>query len=104
MNLLTDGIALGAVIPTDISRKVTIGGITKAYPVYKVRFLHTLLFFVHDIPSYTRFAHLAHFYAAFELSLSGLRTEKPRQKHSAGDRFFCIEYARRHNIPWCKGF
>ena len=37
MNLLTDGIALGAVIPTDISRKVTIGGITKAYPVYKVR-------------------------------------------------------------------
>ena len=37
MNLLTGGIAIGAVIPTDISRKITIGGITKAYPVYKVR-------------------------------------------------------------------
>ena len=37
MNLLTDGIAIGAVIPTDISRKITIGGITKAYPVYKLR-------------------------------------------------------------------
>lgn len=37
VNLLTDGIQAGAVIPTDLSRKVTLGGITKAYPVYKVR-------------------------------------------------------------------
>lgn len=37
LNLLTDGIQQGAVIPTDISRKITLGGITKAYPVYKVR-------------------------------------------------------------------
>lgn len=37
MNLLTEGVSIGAVIPTDISRKITIGGITKAYPVYKVR-------------------------------------------------------------------
>lgn len=37
MNLLVDGIQQGAVIPTEISRKITLGGITKAYPVYKVR-------------------------------------------------------------------
>lgn len=37
MNLLVEGIVTNAVIPTDISRKLTIGGITKAYPVYKVR-------------------------------------------------------------------
>lgn len=37
VNLLTEGVRLGTVIPTDISRKITLGGITKAYPVYKVR-------------------------------------------------------------------
>lgn len=37
MNLLKDGIALSAVIPTKLSRKLTIDGITQAYPVYKVR-------------------------------------------------------------------
>lgn len=37
MNLLKDGIALNAVIPTKLSRKLTIDGITQAYPVYKVR-------------------------------------------------------------------
>lgn len=36
-NLLIDGVAMGAVIPTEIVRKVTLGGITKAYPVYKIR-------------------------------------------------------------------
>lgn len=37
MNLLTDGLQSNAVIPTDISRKLTIGGITRIYPVYKIR-------------------------------------------------------------------
>ena len=37
MNLLKDGIELSAVIPTELSRKLTIDGITQAYPVYKVR-------------------------------------------------------------------
>ena len=37
MNLLKDGITLNAVIPTKLSRKLTIDGITQAYPVYKVR-------------------------------------------------------------------
>ena len=37
MNLLTEGIAIHAVEPTNLSRKLTIDGITKAYPVYKVR-------------------------------------------------------------------
>lgn len=37
MNLLKDGIALNSVIPTKLSRKLTIDGITQAYPVYKVR-------------------------------------------------------------------
>lgn len=37
MNLLTDGIKMGAVFDTDISRKITIDGITKAYKVYKIR-------------------------------------------------------------------
>ena len=37
INLLTDGVNAGAVLPTDVSRKVTLGGITKAYPVFKVR-------------------------------------------------------------------
>ena len=37
MNLLTEGIALHTVEPTNLSRKLTIDGITKAYPVYKVK-------------------------------------------------------------------
>lgn len=37
MNLLVDGLQNNSVIPTDISRKLTIGGITKTYPVYKIR-------------------------------------------------------------------
>jgi len=36
-NLLIDGVAMGAVIRTDLARKVTLGGITQAYPVYKIR-------------------------------------------------------------------
>lgn len=37
MNLLTDGIEVGGVISTDLSRKITIDGFTKAYKVYKIR-------------------------------------------------------------------
>lgn len=37
MNLLTQGIESGAVVKTDLSRKLTIDGITNPYPVYKVR-------------------------------------------------------------------
>jgi len=37
MNLLKDGIVLNAVIPTKLTRKLTLDGITQAYPVYKVR-------------------------------------------------------------------
>ena len=37
MNLLKDGMELHAVEPTRLSRKLTIDGITKTYPVYKVR-------------------------------------------------------------------
>jgi hypothetical protein len=37
MNLLTQGIESGAVVKTELSRKLTIDGITKPYPVYKVR-------------------------------------------------------------------
>ena len=37
MRLLTEGIDCGAVIETNLSRKLTIDGITQAYPVYKVR-------------------------------------------------------------------
>ena len=37
MNLLQEGIANGVVIQTDISRKITIGGITQTRPVYKIR-------------------------------------------------------------------
>ncbi len=36
MNLLTDGMAQKAVLKTTLTKKVTLGGITKAYPVYKV--------------------------------------------------------------------
>ena len=35
MNLLTEGVSLHVVEPTSLSRKLTIDGITKAYPVYK---------------------------------------------------------------------
>ncbi|OME46840.1 hypothetical protein BSK59_28770 [Paenibacillus odorifer] len=37
MDLLKDGVAMGLVVPTELSRKLTIDGITKAYPVYKIR-------------------------------------------------------------------
>lgn len=37
MNLLKEGIAQKAVIETTLTRKLTIDGLTKAYPVYKVR-------------------------------------------------------------------
>ena len=37
MNLLKEGIIEGAVIKTDISRKITIGGLTQTRPVYKIR-------------------------------------------------------------------
>lgn len=37
MNLLAEGIELGGVIPTELSRKITIDGFTQAYKVYKIR-------------------------------------------------------------------
>ena len=37
MNLLKDGIEQQAVIKTVQTRKLTVDGLTKAYPVYKVR-------------------------------------------------------------------
>lgn len=37
MNLLIEGIQQNAVIKTDMTRKLTVDGITRAYPVYKVR-------------------------------------------------------------------
>ncbi len=37
MNLLNEGIEQKAVIKTQITRKLTVDGITRAYPVYKVR-------------------------------------------------------------------
>lgn len=37
MNLLAEGILSGAIIQTNLSRKLTLDGITEAYPVYKVR-------------------------------------------------------------------
>ncbi len=37
MNLLTDGIAQEVVFPTQLTRKLTIDGVTSAYPVYRVR-------------------------------------------------------------------
>ena len=37
MNLLKEGIAQQAVIKTTLTRKLTVDGLTKAYPVYKVR-------------------------------------------------------------------
>jgi len=37
MNLLPEGMENGAVIKTQLSRKLTVDGITQAYPVYKVR-------------------------------------------------------------------
>ena len=36
MNLLKDGIAQQTVIKTAQTRKLTIDGLTKAYPVYKI--------------------------------------------------------------------
>lgn len=37
IDILSEGIASGAVVMTDAVRKLTIGGITRLYPVYKVR-------------------------------------------------------------------
>lgn len=37
MNLLKEGIAQQAVVKTTLTRKLTVDGLTKAYPVYKVR-------------------------------------------------------------------
>lgn len=37
MNLLREGTAQHAVIPTNLTRKLTIDGLTEAYPVYKIR-------------------------------------------------------------------
>ena len=37
VDILEKGLADGSVIKTDMARKLTIGGITKAFPVYKVR-------------------------------------------------------------------
>ncbi len=37
MNLLSEGVALHVVEKTTLTRKLTIDGITKAYPVYKIR-------------------------------------------------------------------
>ena len=37
MNLLKEGIEKKAVIKTVITRKLTVDGITRAYPFYKVR-------------------------------------------------------------------
>lgn len=37
IDLLNEGIRNGSVIATDISRKLTISGITRIYPVYKIR-------------------------------------------------------------------
>lgn len=37
MNLLIEGIEKGVVIKTELSRKITIDGLTESYPVYKVR-------------------------------------------------------------------
>lgn len=59
---------------------------------------------VHDIPPYTRFAHLAHFFIAFELFLSGPIIKNPRQKHSAGDRFSYIDFARSRMLLGSKCF
>lgn len=37
MNLLTDGIAQEVVFPTQLTRKLTIDGVTSAYPIYRVQ-------------------------------------------------------------------
>ena len=37
VDILEKGLADGSVIKTDMARKLTIGGITKTFPVYKVR-------------------------------------------------------------------
>ena len=40
MNLLTEGISIGAVIKTDRATKMTVDGLTDTYPIYKVRLDH----------------------------------------------------------------
>lgn len=37
MGLLQEGVTCGAVTKTDMTRKLTLDGVTKAYPVYKIR-------------------------------------------------------------------
>ena len=36
MNLLQDGISQHAVLETALTRKLTVDGVTQAYPVYKI--------------------------------------------------------------------
>ena len=36
-NLLQDGLAQHAVLKTDLTRKLTVDGMTQAYPVYKIK-------------------------------------------------------------------
>ena len=37
MNLLQDGISQHAVLETALTRKLTVDGVTQAYPVYKIK-------------------------------------------------------------------
>ena len=41
MNLLKDGVAMGLVVPTELSRKLTVDGITQAYPLRKLSYSGT---------------------------------------------------------------
>ena len=43
MNLLKDGIAQHTVEKTTLTRKLTLDGLTKAYPVYKVRLVNCFI-------------------------------------------------------------
>ena len=40
MNLLTEGISIGAVLKTDRATKMTVDGLTDTYPIYQVRLEH----------------------------------------------------------------
>ena len=37
MRLLQDGVREGYIIPTDVTRKITMDGVTKVYQVYKIK-------------------------------------------------------------------
>lgn len=37
MRLLQDGVKEGYIIPTDVTRKITMDGVTKVYQVYKIK-------------------------------------------------------------------